>query len=196
MEHLLTNPDEVLRFVQLQLRRAVRDTRHPWHWPVLITGTSGRVVVLRSIQLVPGHWCFYTDKRAAKVLQLDEQPFSAAVFYDAHRTCQLRIRSQHYSLLDEASRLEIWQKMPLHSKRNYATRTAPGSVLDPGPDQDLDEAWASHDPGKEELDRAYENFLPVQLEISDCDFLQLSRQGQLRCTWKGLHGDQFQWRVP
>jgi len=80
------------------LVRAAHDKRSPLRWPVLATarpenaGASARIVVLRDFQRSSRTAEFWTDRRSAKVAELDSCPRATLHFFDRSRMVQMRAR--------------------------------------------------------------------------------------------------------
>jgi pyridoxine/pyridoxamine 5'-phosphate oxidase len=116
------------------LVRASRDRRSAWRTPVLSTiGADGapkaRVLVLRKAEPPSGLLWLHTDRRAAKVAELRDDPRVALTFWDARHVLQLRVEGVARLESDPALLAEAWARVPEASRRSYSTLEAPGRPM-------------------------------------------------------------------
>lgn len=143
---------------------------------VLCTSTGGtadgRVVILRHVHVERAAVTFYSDRRAAKMAQL--QTPAAAVFWDPQEQLQVRLWGQA-SEVTEADRVDAyWQQVGPHGRQNYRALRTPGSVVASAElcDQ-LDESSGR------------DNFAVVQLLATRLDALWLARGQRLQMERAG-----------
>lgn len=187
----LTDPPQIRAKVEAQLNTAIDQAKNPWHWPVLVTDLGGRVVVLRAYDRDAHTWQFYTDRRAEKVAQLAARPVAEAVFYDGDLRWQLRLRGRAEELLEDGFRQNLWRDLAPAARANYATVHPPGTTL-LAIGQGLSPGWPEDERTQA---AALLNFAVFTFHIEHYDFLQLHREGALRCRWD-VPNEDFHWLVP
>lgn len=167
------------------LVRASVDNKHPWRTPVLCTqgmeGPNARHVVLRKVLPDAATLVFYTDRRSQKMRDLDHCDTVSLVFWNPKSNTQLRVWGTTRVEMDSAQIEQYWARVPDHARRDYATLSAPGSVIN----TDVDQA---HDMS---LARQYFTVLSVDVHRMDC--LQLSREGHQR--WAAERDIQGEWTL-
>ncbi|MEQ8586259.1 MAG: pyridoxamine 5'-phosphate oxidase family protein [Thalassobaculaceae bacterium] len=88
-----------------RLATAVDTREGPWRTPVLATlgadGPSARVVVARSIDLRPRRLEIFTDRRSAKVGEIEAAPRVSLAFWDPAAQQQLRMAAVARSSEDQ-----------------------------------------------------------------------------------------------
>ncbi|MEN0067405.1 MAG: pyridoxamine 5'-phosphate oxidase [Myxococcota bacterium] len=170
------------------LTRGVGDRRHGFHWPVVCSHhqgeAHGRIVVLRGIDRAAREVWFHTDRRSAKLDQLDGLSW---VFYDPKSRVQLRLYG--WSTMAEPSVADAeWDRLPSTSRRTYRVEPAPGTPL---------EAYSSGLPPDAEGRSGRASFAVVVTEVERVESLKLGREGheRARFTWAE---DRFvgTWLVP
>lgn len=118
--------------ILFELQESLTDPSHPFRQFCLATGDPDgypglRTVILRSI--APGlNLSFFTDVRSAKVEQMRKNPCVSLLFYHPGKHWQLRIEGQARIREGEQS-ASLWDGIPLESRKNYTSRTHPGSKI-------------------------------------------------------------------
>ena len=123
-----------------------------------------RSVVLREID--PQSWLmrFYSDSRSPKILQLQYNPNVSLCFWNPQQKQQLRAVGVATLTDDPKAIDERWEKVKEGpSARDYTTKLAPGSEVDPLVEF-VDQNW----------------FCVVEIKISAFDILQLNQDGHQR----------------
>lgn len=167
-------------YVRAQLRAAVPDPGHGWHWPALTTGQESRVIVLRDVSDDGATLTWYTDRRSAKAADLQRSPVTSLLFYHGKHRTQLRLRGRSRELSDAGERERRWASVGKAARVNYATVEAPGTLL-PHASRGLPATWSS--PTSEQTQRAFSNFAVYRTRVRAADFLQLLDVGAFRSQW-------------
>lgn len=165
------------------LVRATVDKKHPWRVAGFSTaGTNGpqvRSVILRAVSTVEHQLVFYTDARSQKMADLAHDPRVALLFWNARNNTQLRVCGK---VTPEASELivnDFWNQIPDYAKKDYATLSAPGQVLDG--------SGLLHD-----FETARQNFVVLNLSVHSMELLMLKREGHVRIGFRKRQGGFWQ----
>ncbi|MEM1389887.1 MAG: pyridoxamine 5'-phosphate oxidase family protein [Pseudomonadota bacterium] len=159
------------------LARAVVDKPSPLRWFTFATVSpegqpEARTVVLRAFDRASRRLTLYSDRRAAKIRALEQNPKAECHFFDSRQMLQFRL-SGTAKLLTEGPRWKaLFEKLPDHALTDYAALNAPGT---PGSDQSASGL-------------AEENFTVVDMTIAELDWLSLSREGHQRARYKWVDG--------
>ncbi len=128
----LAGLDEIRAAVWRELLLACRDKRHPWRTPALATrsvdGAEARTVVLREADDVTQTLFVFSDARASKVAELQQQPRATLLMWSPALSWQLRLRVQvgvHTDGLAVTSRWAGLQHSP--AAQDYLAPQPPGS---------------------------------------------------------------------
>jgi hypothetical protein len=165
---------ESAREIWGELVRAGADPKHAWHLGTLGTLFSGemamRSVVLRKADAASRLLICYTDLRTGKIRHITQNPVVSWLFYHPKKMWQLRITGQ--ATWQHGSG-QLWQQLPAHSKRDYASVLPPGAALPEGEEPALlpDEA-------------ASQNFVVLTTVVETMDSLWLKREGHLRVLYQ------------
>lgn len=167
--------------IKAELGRATADKRHPWRYPVLASVEGGepqqRILVLRKFEIQPWIFWFYSDKRSAKISQIEKQARVSQHFYHPRKQMQLRVQGDcRIELQNEISNAELL-KIPKDQRGDYQTAQAPGAILS----QEAIEMEGS----------AERNFCVLRLRAQSIDYLKLSREGHTRA--KGVVSPTGDW---
>ena len=179
--HISNTPPLWKRVWQL-LERAAADGDGDFAFPVVATVGSelsaprGRVVVLRKVDPDAATLDFYTDRRSLKIEQLTSNPEIAWTFWDADSRLQCCAGGKSRMIVDD-TRKGVFDQLPKHSRRAYATVHAPGTILD-APSAGLPVNWEDLD--LPDTDYALDNFVIVRTELAWVDILHLDRAGNTR----------------
>ena len=165
------------------LKDGVKNGKSPYHLFSLTTINKRypetRTVVLRDVEVDPLKIFFNTDYRSPKIKDIQSNPFCSALFYDANRKVQLRLKCEsviHY--LDDIA-FSRWQKTALQSRKCYMGPFSPGSKIDKWhPNFPLD--LKKKNPTKESSEAGYKNFSSIELKINELDILELHHDGHIR----------------
>lgn len=186
MDPRLSTLTEIEAAVWRELALAPRDKQHPWRTPVLATtdGVFGdaRTVVVREVNADEKCITVYTDRRSAKVAQLNTHPLGTLVMWSASLSWQLRCRVR---LSLETSGLAVssrWAKIRLSpGAQDYLSPLPPGSSLGDEPEP------TGQDPG------ALPFFAVMEAEVTSIDWLELHADGHRRVL---IDGNGARWVQP
>ena len=171
-----------------QLTRGAADRRSAFHTPVVASvGPNGepnaRTVVLRGCDPKERTLRFHTDKRAAKVAELQASPSLCLVFYDKGQKLQLRVRGRaelHGSTSEIGG--EAWDKTRSFSRECYRVAPDPGSPIGKGGEY-----------GHSERTDGGDAFTAVVVHIETIEALYLAAAGHRRASFTI---SARQWLVP
>ena len=182
------------------LLRGQADGKHAYATPVVATvGADGtphsRTLVLRKAIRDTGElWC-YTDRRSQKARDLADNPLMAWTFWDKRHRIQVNAVGPT-RWLPEAEARARFAALPKHSRKSYATLSAPGT-----PETDYTDGlptdWAERP--VDETDYAAEHFGVLVTTITRMDILRLRREGHERLRAVRAEGNQsfnLSWLVP
>lgn len=153
------------------LVRATVDKKHPWR--VVGFGTAShkgpqlRSVILRGVNQDQHQLVFYTDKRSQKISEIAHDPRVALLFWNARSNTQLRVCGIGSAEASELIVNSVWLRIPDYARKDYATLSAPGSVV---------ETSASGFA----LETARQNFVVLNVTVEHMEILRLDRAGHVR----------------
>lgn len=134
-----------------ELSRAVSVAEAPWRTPVVSNvadagrAVDARVMVLRGASRELAALKCFTDSRSPKMHAAKTHPRLAWTFFDPVGKLQLRAATRVRIHAGDAVAAAAWQHVPEGSRRNYATRLAPGTPVDgPAEDNGFVDAAAAH----------------------------------------------------
>ncbi|MEM1219302.1 MAG: pyridoxamine 5'-phosphate oxidase family protein [Bacteroidota bacterium] len=183
---LLTDLHTIQKEAWSWLQRGTVDRNSAFRWGTLATSFQGqaftRVVISRKVFPGQGVIRFYTDARSAKMTHIQENPRVFWTFYDPRKQVQLRLWGDVQVHQQNTVTEELWRSLPDFSKKDYATFTAPGSLLDELSTGQLADA------------KAYEFFTVIETKVAGWEWLQLGRPQHRRATFSRVDsGDRVHW---
>ena len=181
------------------LKRGKADRKHPFYTPVFCTLSPtlhprSRTLVLRNVIRPQAElWC-YTDRRSQKALDVTQNPTVAWTFWAPKPQIQVNV-SGSTRWLAEPQAQDLFLSMPQHSRKAYATLSAPGHPQEV-PDSGLPENW--EDRSLTETNYAAKNFGVLITEMSSMEVLKLSRDGHQRLlgTMQSNKDWHLDWLIP
>lgn len=174
---------DLQRHIWMQLQRAAFDKFHEWHTPALATvdaqgAPQVRTVVLRQVDVMAQQLVFFTDKRSAKLAQVQAQPLGALLFWSTRLKWQLRVQVKISALTSGARVDSAWADLAQSpAAADYLSTTAPGSPLHPS------DAGSSNAP----------QLAVLVAEVLEIDWLELARTGHRRAR---IVQQAFDWLAP
>jgi pyridoxamine 5'-phosphate oxidase len=162
------------------LGRGVADRKCAFHSPAVATiGLDGhprsRTVVLRAVDHPSRSLQFHTDRRSAKVAELQADPRASVLFYDAGWKVQIRIGGQATLHDEDLVGAEAWHRTRPMSRVCYTQSSAPGSIA-------TEPAVAVlPDPRGDAFAR--ENFVAVRITVLTLEWLYLAHAGHRRALF-------------
>ncbi|MBM3832820.1 MAG: pyridoxamine-phosphate oxidase [Verrucomicrobia bacterium] len=178
----------MLRQIWRALEQAPVDVKHPFRTPVLGTGSGNacglRTVVLRKAEYARRTLICYSDYRAPKIRQLQQNSEVRWLFYRSDELVQIIAggsASIHH--VDQVAR-EAWETTPSEHRMNYASPCAPGSEIEEPSSAVLENQPASN---RDVFEDAFSNFAVIVTSVQSLDFLKLDAPGHLRArfVWNG-----------
>jgi len=184
--------DATLRAAWSLLARGAKDRKAPAHTPVLATNGGGvpqmRTVVLRGCDGEACRLRFHTDRRSAKVAEIEADPAGAILVYDPGQKIQLRLDCRFSIHIDDDLAREAWAATRDFSRVCYQVVRAPGeAVSDP-----------RNVPFSSEASRdGADHFAVISALVTRIEWLYLAAQGHRRAefVWQA-GGWQGRWLVP
>jgi pyridoxine/pyridoxamine 5'-phosphate oxidase len=182
------------------LKRGVVDKRHDYNLAVLCSVNAAlhprsRTLVLRKALEDKGElWC-YTDKRSekAKAVTAGRDTLSWTFWSPRHKIQFSGSGKSHWLGAEESQ--QLFASLPRHSRKAYATLSAPGS---PATDRTngLPTDWEERSLAA--TDYAADNFGVLITHLTEVEILFLSRDGHQRLSAKRLpfRTWELQWLVP
>jgi hypothetical protein len=183
--------NEVLAEAFRLFSRGVADRRSAFRTPTIATvGPDGapriRTMVLRQFEPAARRLTLHTDRRAAKLSEIDHQPRIAVHVYDARAAVQVRLSA--CALVHVADHLarEAWEAGVPSSHTCYAVSPAPGTIV------------AAPPPAATDRDAGFENFAVLALTFDTLEWLWLYHGGHRRArfAWADDGSRSAAWLVP
>ncbi|MCP9237735.1 pyridoxamine 5'-phosphate oxidase family protein [Lewinella sp. JB7] len=172
---------------------------HPFGTPSVATcGSDGvprqRTLVLRNADRASGSLRAYTDNRSIKMTHLAHAPRVASwLFWDPESRIQLTASGPTLAV-PRTEEQAIFQSLPKHSRRAYATELPPGTPTSQA-QCGLPATWDAL--SLEETDYGEANFRVLETRIHRAEVLQLDRDGNVRLVAHRSRDDwALQWVVP
>jgi len=184
--------DETLRAAWALLGRGAKDRKAPAHTPVLATNGADaprvRTVVLRGCDREARTLHFHTDRRSAKVPEIEADPAGAVLVYDPKQKIQLRLDCRLSVHSDDEIAREAWAATRDFSRICYQVMRAPGEVVG-DPAAVPFSAEDSHD--------GADHFAVIVAEVTRVEWLYLAAHGHRRAEFVWQDGTwQSRWLVP
>ena len=186
MKTFFETPEVIRQQIWKELGRATQDRHHAWRTPVLATsGADGlvnaRTVVLRRVDPLASQLEIYTDRRSAKVSELQQQPNAQFVFWSDRLNWQLRIRVSVSILTDGPQIQALWQTVKqTAAARDYTGSIAPGALLA------AERATAA-------VLSDETHFTLLRGQVVEMDWLELAREKHRRAR---IVGEVWEWLKP
>ncbi len=171
-----------------ELSRACTERTHPWRAATLAThseqGPQARVVIVREVWPQKAELAIYTDTRAGKVQQLQQDPRACLVMWWPERGWQLRLQLKVQVHTDGLAVASRWARLRHHrAAQDYLSPLAPGQALNPPPSAHTapPHAMAAHDRS---------HFGVLMGQVLSLDWLSLSEKGHQRAQFELGHEGQ------
>ena len=173
---------KIFEDLKKELEIGLTEKDHPFRYCTL--GTVGldkmarlRTIVLRAIN-TNLKLTFFTDKCSKKIIHITENNKVSVLFYHPEKRIQLKIEGIGTVIKDPKILQDYWTTIPDHSKKEYTTSSAPGSIIK----------------SNNEIEYLNEDnyFCIVNIEPHKIEYLKLDQQNHIRVrfslkndTWKG-----------
>lgn len=159
------------------------------------SGADARTVVLRQVDAARKYVWFYTDVRAAKVMQLEAFPDACLLFWDDRQKIQLRLTVETHLHTNDYVADEHWKATGVVNRKNYLSEYEPGSEQ-PKPYPGFPTHLGADLPSPEESEAGRTNFAVIECRVLAMDYLQLSRDGQVRALFQYEPESKMTWLAP
>jgi len=182
------------------LNQGLANRNATFHIPVFICGednnSSGRIIVLRSLNEKEKKICFHSDIRSNKIKILKKNPKGCFLFYDKTQKIQLRISGKMKINYQNEITKKSWKKTSHMSRQCYLGKISPGTETNyptSGLTKDIDNSKYSI----KESESGYKNFCVIEAYITSIEWLYLAAKGHRRAqfTFKDDHVDK-KWLIP
>ena len=159
---------------------------------------SQRTVVLRQTDRPTQSVFFHSDRRAAKIAEIQARPHASCLFYDDRTRIQLRLSGVATVFVNNDVTDKHWQKLPVSGRKSYLSLQKPGS-RQAEPTDGLPENLQGRvlpTPGQSEAGKA--NFAVIRCQIIFMDWLWLGENGHRRAQFTYENGllDRMDWVAP
>jgi len=189
-------PEKMLHDCWRLLVRATADKKDPMRTPVIGTMDAGRsyvrMVVLRKVDIQHRLLDCFTDRRSDKVEQLEKHPRLSWLFWNPKKKVQIRAAGKVELIHGDEGAAQIWNQLPAAGRKSYASTQPPGTPINYCT-EGLPEVW-ENDPGKEETDYAFDNFMIIRCTVEEMDLLHLHAEGHQRTSFKHESHSSGAWR--
>ncbi|MFC4292055.1 pyridoxamine 5'-phosphate oxidase family protein [Sphingorhabdus arenilitoris] len=191
-----------LDHIETVLADGVTNRKAPAHHPVVASLThdgapTQRVMILREIDWQAQRMRFHTDRRSAKVGQVDSRQEMSVLIYD--EAAKLQLRFEGTGRTDIASNAdEAWTRSTAFARRCYMAEAAPGSAS-ASPTSGLPSWIEGKQPDEAQLTDARDNFAVLYFAFDRIDWLYLANAGHRRAQFifdPVAQGWSGQWVVP
>ena len=194
-----TNLNDVFKTAWNLIYRAAISRNDPMRTPVLATVAEGhphqRTIVLREVDTTANLLYFFSDLRAPKVTQLQQECLCNLIFWDPRKKVQIELRANGRVLHQTPPNKKFWDRINVGGRTSYATIHPPGTKITQNQPY-LPEYWKL-DMNIQETTPAYEHFAVLELEAYELDVLHLHQEGHQRCLFKKVgHNWEMDWLVP
>jgi len=184
--------DMSLRAAWALLGRGAKDRKAPAHTPVLATNGAGapsvRTVVLRGCDREARTLRFHTDRRSAKVPQIEADPAGAVLVYDPKQKIQLRLDCRLSVHIGDQIARDAWAATRDFSRICYQVMQGPGEAV-----SDPREVPFSSDDSND----GWNHFAVIAALVTRIEWLYLAHQGHRRAEFVWQDSDwQGRWLVP
>jgi 3-hydroxyisobutyrate dehydrogenase len=161
------------------------------------SGVELRTVVIREVNVQDRQIICYTDKRAAKVAEIQIYPTISFLFWDAEKRIQLRLSGKASVEINNQLTDKHWQQTTPSNRRSYMAIPAPGSLLD-HPSSGLSPELDGREPTLEESEQGKVNFAVIVSTVHQIDWLYLGSKGHRRAMFRYEKGllKESSWMVP
>ncbi len=153
--------------------------------------------MLREADSVQKTLICYTDNRAAKIREIEANPFVSFLFWDSERKIQLRLSGKATIHITDLLAEGHWQQTSLGNRRSYLAIPAPGSEQ-PAPTSGLPNGLDTREPTQEESEKSRFNFAVISIRIWHLDYLHLAKGGHRRAMFSYEEGKLMKssWVIP
>ncbi|NJO02500.1 MAG: hypothetical protein HC880_13135 [Bacteroidia bacterium] len=176
----------------LRLQRATHQPKEAFYTGVVANragyGISLRTVVLRKVIIPERKLLFHSDRRSAKIQEIEADPQLSWLFYDNRRKIQLRLAGRAQIHRDDALADQIWQESGLGSRKLYLATQAPATVL-PEPGDAMPKELTEERLNEADVAPGWVHFSVVVTKIHFADWLYLGANGHRRArfVWQAGH---------
>ncbi len=187
----------ILSFAWAELERAAHDRDSPFRHAQLATaGPRGwpqlRTVILRFADAARRQVGFHTDRRSAKVAEMNAEMAVALAAYDRGRGLQIRLTGQAGLHVEDARAAEAWAGLHPPLRTPYRLQTHSGWPLsDPSEGDPTPEMREPRN-----ADAGFENFAFVSVRVIRLEWLHLRPTGHRRARFEWNGSWESTWLAP
>jgi len=183
------NPSLIYDDIWRNLARGSSDPKSEYRWMNLSSsleheGSSVRTVVLRETLKDELILRFHSDRRAQKVIQIENCSFVMAHFHDRKRGIQIRMTGNAL-FASQSVHHEAWSKLSKRQRELYQSNQVPG---------DPRKKVRACSKEREETDK---NFCVIEISVTKIDWLSLDRDAHLRAIFQcDTNSIKAEWITP
>lgn len=187
------NLDEIYQHIWNSIRVGASPTRSPFTmWQLATLGLDGspqiRSIVLRGADENARLLTFHTDRRSAKVKEIEADPRVSLISLDLENYAQLRVSGIAILSQDQNEMQRLWDEARPHTLILYQAPLAPATAID-NPEQGHVQQ-ASEKSG-------FEHFALIQIKISKVEYLDITPGNHQRSLFTYVEGQwRAQWIAP
>lgn len=158
---------------------------------------SIRTVVNRKADEFDKKIYFHTDIRSRKIESLQRDNRISLLFYDAKQRIQIAIKANVVLHVNNDLQKNRWQATSSQARLGYMTIDAPNTKSD-DPTLGYNEKFATNKPSDAESNVFKENFVVVECQVYELEFLYLDYLGNRKANYFYKNGTMIDcfWAVP
>ena len=193
---MIDNPLEILDIEWENLENAVLSAKHSFHSFTLSTIRKNipqaRTIILQAFDKSSFSISFNTDSRSKKLIDIHENKYVSALFYDKKRRTQLRVSGEAIILAKtDKSVIKIWESMNPESKLCYMGPFSPSTALESFQLNTINKSAYEININDDRL--GYSHFCRVVIKIKKIDWLFLNHKGHRRLEFNFNETVGFNW---
>ena len=192
---------EIEKDCWLRLLNGSLRAKEPFHNPV-VSNISGdlpvsRTVVLRKVFTAEKKLFLHTDIRSQKWNDLQQNPNTSWLFYDAAARLQIRAGGKSTLHHDNEIANTAWQNTSVNSRKTYMGLISPSEKSDV-PTNGLPASFKKASPTPEESEAGRKNFAVVCTHVNWLEWLWLNSAGHRRASFNYNSNLEFDasWLIP
>jgi pyridoxine/pyridoxamine 5'-phosphate oxidase len=156
-----------------------------------------RIVVNRKVDEINKKIYFYTDIRSRKFEDLQKNKSVTLLFYDSKQNIQIVAKAKVFFHIDDELQKERWRTTSPQARLGYMTIDAPNTKSEAAT-LGYEERFATIKPTDAESDIYKENFVVIECNIHELEFLFLNFSGNRKANFSYKNGilENSFWAVP
>lgn len=143
---------------------------------------SQRTVVLREVLPAEKSIVCYSDKRAAKIKEIEANRYVNWLFWNSEKKIQLRLSGKASVHINDELAARHWLKTTPSNRRSYMALEAPGT-FQPLPTSGLPPGLDTRQPTRDQSEQGKINFAVIITAVHSIDWLFLGSEGHRRAKF-------------